>query len=150
MWESTGRSFTGHWGVFYSRMPIDNAAIQLTVVDSRAIDLWLGKAISPRGYISPRGEVGVHDAPHWIDRNTTCGESGVFGKGGGKNEIFGGDRQVKSSQQPGNTSPTRRDSRDLCPSSYSPPFPRYFQRSLNLSPALSLAGWVLKALILAP
>ncbi|KOS43686.1 hypothetical protein ACN38_g5387 [Penicillium nordicum] len=84
MWESTGGPSQAI-GVFYSHMPIANAALQLTVVT------FYEKRF-PHGGAFPHGAVGVHDAPHWIDKDTTCGELGVFGKGGGKNEISGGDR----------------------------------------------------------
>ncbi|KAJ9481686.1 hypothetical protein VN97_g11781 [Penicillium thymicola] len=61
-------------------MPICNAAIQLTVVTFHCEGLF------PHGGAFPHAAVGVHDAPHWVDKDTTCGELGVFGKGGGKNE----------------------------------------------------------------
>jgi hypothetical protein len=69
-------------------MQIDNAAIQFTTEDPRPIHLLTAKGYFPTGVHFPTG-VGVQDPPHWIDMDTTRGELGVFGKGGGKNEIFG-------------------------------------------------------------
>lgn len=116
-------------GVIYSHMPIHNAAIQLTGMDSRAT--FDCERLFPHGGAFPHGEVGVHDAPHWIDRDTICGELGVFGKGGGKKEIFGGDRQVNMSLQSGNTSPTRGDSWDLCLIVIFPAIPPLFPTKLK-------------------